>query len=144
MVPSPAAADERATAWTATAVHDNHRVGRISSDKRQKCFLAPFYAGIAESLRGNAELNQSTRDWDTLLRRKTQPWWSRRNPHLPIVCGSSQESDTKAHARKDASLLRRIVQPPPTLLGSLCGLNRPLSKPRWPHGLHLSVALMVN
>jgi hypothetical protein len=33
-------------------------------------------------------LNQSTRDWDTLVRLQTRPWWGRHNPRVPMFCGS--------------------------------------------------------
>jgi hypothetical protein len=36
----------------------------------------------------DTDLNQSPRDWDTLVRRKTPPWWVRRNPRVPMLCGS--------------------------------------------------------
>jgi hypothetical protein len=34
------------------------------------------------------DLNQSTRDWDTLVRLQTRPWWGRHNPRVPMFCGS--------------------------------------------------------
>jgi hypothetical protein len=60
------------------------------------------------------------------------------------MCGSIQESDTKAYARKNAFLLRRIVQASPTPLGSLCGLNQRLGKPQWLYVPHLPDAFMVS
>jgi hypothetical protein len=45
-------------------------------------------ANLGLSRSGVRRLNQSTRDWDTLVRLQTRPWWGRHNPRVPMFCGS--------------------------------------------------------
>ena len=54
--------------------------------------LKRHFIGFEISPKSHADslerLNQSTRDWDTLVRLQTRPWWGRHNPRVPMFCVS--------------------------------------------------------